>query len=82
MEGGAGFDLLRHARDGAVKLVQGVPAEIRNRVLSQAEPIPDDATPGVSPSERKLVYDAILEALTRRQQVRIWYRDHAMVRPG
>src|SRR5579871_3109922 len=29
-KGGAGFDLLRHARDGAVKLIQALPPEARN----------------------------------------------------
>src|SRR4051812_37356779 len=42
-KGGAGFDLLRHARGGAVKLVQALPPEIRNRVLTHVEPIPDDS---------------------------------------
>jgi proteasome accessory factor B len=74
-KGGAGFDLLRHARDGAVKLIQALPTEARNRVLTQAEPIPDDSGQGSLPRDRALVYDAILDALAQRLQVRIWYRD-------
>ena len=74
-KGGAGFDLLRHARDGAVKLIQALPAEVRNRVVTQAEPIPDDISRPALPRDRKLVYDAILDALAQRLQLRIWYRD-------
>jgi proteasome accessory factor B len=76
-KGGAGFDLLRHARDGAVKLIQALPTEVRNRVLTQAEPIPEDWSSGSLPRERAIVYDALLDALAQRLQVRIWYRDVA-----
>jgi len=74
-KGGAGFDLLRHARDGAVKLIQALPAEVRSRVLTHAEPIPDDTTRCALPRDRKLVYDGILGALAERIQLRLWYRD-------
>src|SRR3954452_17299742 len=74
-KGGAGLDLLRHAHDGAVKLLQALPPEIRNRVLIQPQPVPDVANLSPLPRDRKLVYDAILEALADRLQVRIWYRD-------
>jgi predicted DNA-binding transcriptional regulator YafY len=74
-KGGAGFDLLRHARDGAVKLIQALPADVRNRVLTQAEPIPDESSRAALPRDRALVYDAILDALAQRLQLRIWYRD-------
>jgi predicted DNA-binding transcriptional regulator YafY len=76
-KGGAGFDLIRHARDGAVKLIQALSAEARNRVLTQAEPIPDESSLTTLPRERALVYDAILDALTRRLQLRTWYREDA-----
>jgi predicted DNA-binding transcriptional regulator YafY len=74
-KGGAGLDLLRHAREGAVKLVQTLPPDVRDRVLNQAEPIPHDPTPPPLPRDRKNVYDAILDALSRRLQVRVWYHD-------
>jgi proteasome accessory factor B len=76
-KGGAGLDLLRHARDGAVKLVQSLPAEVRDRILIQAEPIPDESNLGPLPRGRKLVYDLILRSLSLRLQIRIWYRDTA-----
>jgi predicted DNA-binding transcriptional regulator YafY len=74
-KGGAAFDLLRHACDGVVKLVQALPTEVRNRVLSHAEPIPDESNQAALPPDRALVYDAILDALAQRLQFRIWYRD-------
>jgi predicted DNA-binding transcriptional regulator YafY len=74
-KGGAAFDLLRHARDGAVKLIQALPSDVRSRVMTCAEPIPDDTSRCSLPRERKLVYDAILDALAERLQLRVWYRD-------
>jgi predicted DNA-binding transcriptional regulator YafY len=76
-KGGAGLDLLRHARDGAVKLVRALPAEVRDRILIQAEPVPDESNLVPLPRDRKLVYDLVLNALSRRVQIRIWYRDSA-----
>ena len=43
--------------------------------MTHAEPIPDDTTRCALPRDRKLVYDAILDALAERIQLRIWYRD-------
>jgi predicted DNA-binding transcriptional regulator YafY len=74
-KGGAGLDLIRHARDGAVKLVHALPADVRNRVLTQAEPVPDETNLTPPRPDRKVVYDAILDALARRLQIRIWYRN-------
>jgi predicted DNA-binding transcriptional regulator YafY len=76
-KGGAAFDLLRHARDGAVKVIQALPPEARDRVLTQAEPVPEENGLVALPRDRTLVYDTILEALIRRLQVRIWYRQLA-----
>ena len=74
-KGGAGFDLLRHARDGAVKLIQALPADVRSRVLTQAEPIPDDTSRcSLAPrSKARLRRDP--RRLGGRLQLRIWYRD-------
>jgi predicted DNA-binding transcriptional regulator YafY len=76
-KGGAGLDLLRHAHDGAVKLVQALPPDVRNRVLTRAEPVPHETNFSSLPRDRKLVYDAILDALAQRFQIRIWCRDAA-----
>lgn len=73
--GGASLDLLRHARDGALKLVRALPPEVRNRILVRAEPIPDVTPRTPMPRDRKLVYDAILDAMAERLQVRIWFRE-------
>src|SRR4051812_1275071 len=80
-KGGAGLDLVRHARDGAVKLVQSLSPDARNRILTRAEPVPDETNPWPLPRERKLVYDAILDALSQRYQLRIWYRDAVEAEP-
>jgi predicted DNA-binding transcriptional regulator YafY len=76
-KGTAGFDLVRQAREGTVKLVQALPPEIRDRVLTQAESIPHETITAALPLHRKLVYDTILNALSLRRQVRIWYREAA-----
>jgi predicted DNA-binding transcriptional regulator YafY len=76
-KGGAGLDLLRHAHDGAVKLVQALSPDVRNRILTRAEPVPDETNLSQLPRDRKLVYDTILDALAHRHQLRIWYRDDA-----
>src|SRR3954452_15793379 len=80
-KGGAGLDLVRHARDGAVKLVQSLSPDARNRILTRAEPVPDETNSWPLPRERKLVYDAILDALSQRYQIRIWYRDAVEAEP-
>jgi predicted DNA-binding transcriptional regulator YafY len=74
-KGGAGLDLIRHARDGALKLVQALPIDVRNRVLTQAEPVPDETNLTPMRHDRKAVHDAILDALAQRFQIRIRYRD-------
>jgi predicted DNA-binding transcriptional regulator YafY len=76
-KGAAGFDLLRQARAGTVKLVQALATEIRDRVLTQAELIPDETIAAALPVHRKVVYDTILSGLCLRRQVRIWYRNIA-----
>jgi predicted DNA-binding transcriptional regulator YafY len=79
---GEGLGLLRHACSGAVKLAQSLPDDARARVLAAAEPF-DDA-PGRSPAadspaspDRRAVHDAILDALSRGRQMRLWYVDRA-----
>lgn len=74
-KGGDGLGLLRDARAGVVKLVQALPADIRSRVQSGSEPFDIDANPPDPPGDRQLLYDAVLEALTRRLQLRIWFQD-------
>src|SRR4051812_17925907 len=80
-KGGAGLDLVRHARDGAVKLVQSLSPDARNRVLTRAEPVPDETNSWPLPRERKLVYHATLDALSQRYQIRIWYPDAGEAEP-
>jgi predicted DNA-binding transcriptional regulator YafY len=74
-KGGAAFDLIRHARSGTQKLIQALPADVRDRLLIRAEPIPEGGPEAPLPRDRRLVYDALLNALALRLQIRIWYRD-------
>jgi proteasome accessory factor B len=72
--GGDGLGLQKHAWSGAVKLVQVLAPEIRDRVLAASDPFRIGPNPSRQLSERKAVCDAILEALARRRQLRVWYR--------
>lgn len=77
-KGGDGLGLLRHAWGGAVKLVQSLAPEVRERVLAAVEPFeaPADASTAL-PADRQAVHDTILTALSRLRQMRVWYRDAA-----
>src|SRR5262249_20902817 len=70
-----GLGLQRAARSGARKLLAGLPPDERRRVQALAELIElDDDPPGLPPG-RAAVFDAILQALGSRTQIRIWVRD-------
>jgi predicted DNA-binding transcriptional regulator YafY len=74
-KGGDGLGLLRHGWDGAVKLVQALPQEVRERVVRATEPFQPDAKPPDIPAFRKMIHETILGALTKQLQLRLWYRD-------
>jgi predicted DNA-binding transcriptional regulator YafY len=67
--------LSEHASSGALKLVQGLSPEVRDRVLGVVEPLQIDRRPDPPPAHRREMYEAILSALARRYQIRVWYRD-------
>jgi predicted DNA-binding transcriptional regulator YafY len=73
--GGDGLGLLRVAREAAAKVVQGLPAEVRNRVIYRAEVIPFQPGADDEDADRRVIHDAILDGLARRRQLRLWYRD-------
>ncbi len=73
--GGDGLGLLRHARAGADKLVQGLPSEVRDRVMTAVEPFRDGTRAEGFGGERGAVHDAILGSLSTLRQVRLWYRE-------
>jgi proteasome accessory factor B len=74
-DGGDALGLLRHAREGAAKVVQALPADLRERVLAAGETfLPGSATVD-PPEDRRRVHGAILDALTRQRQLRLWYHD-------
>lgn len=72
--GGDGLGLLRHAWAGAVKVVQGLSPEVRERVTSIAEPFRDETRADGIGDDRRAVHDAILASLAGRRQFRVWYR--------
>jgi proteasome accessory factor B len=74
-EGGDALGLLRHAWEGAVKVVQGLPNDLRDRVLAAAEPFLTEPTRAVPTADRQSVHRAIVDALAGRRQLRLWYRD-------
>jgi predicted DNA-binding transcriptional regulator YafY len=76
-KGSDGLGLLRHARSGAVKLVQSLAPEVRGEVERRAELIPETLPAYPLPSDRQTVYDTILEALAQRLQLRIWFHEAA-----
>jgi predicted DNA-binding transcriptional regulator YafY len=76
-KGGDGLGLLRHARSGAVKLVQSLAPEVRERVEARVELIPERRLPLPLPLDRQVVYDTILDALAHRLQLRIWFHEAA-----
>jgi proteasome accessory factor B len=73
--GGDGLGLLRDARGAAAKVVQALPAEVRNRVMYRAEAIPFHPGADDADAAREVIHDALLDGLARRRQLRIWYRD-------
>ncbi len=74
-KGGDALSLWRHAGSGAIKLVQALPQEVRDRVVRAAEPFQPDTKPPDIPLGRRVIHEAILDALKRQIQLRLWYRN-------
>ncbi len=73
--GGDGLGLLKPAWEGAIKLVQTLPAEARERVLATAEPFRKETREERSrTSIAGAVHETILSSLGRLRQIRTWYR--------
>jgi len=71
---GGGLWLLRHAWGGAVKMAQGLPPGVRERVLAAAEPFhAEDRVVGPG-ADRRDVHAAVLSAIAGSRQIRVWYR--------
>jgi predicted DNA-binding transcriptional regulator YafY len=73
--GSNALGLIRHLRSGVVKLIQGLPEDLRIPIDSCAELVEDQATERVASPARQQLYDTILEALMLRRQLRVWNRD-------
>ena len=70
---GEGLGLLRHALGGALKLVQGLPDEIRDRVVAKAEAFRRDAVSEDGPENASGYHRVMLDALSQQRQLRVWY---------
>ena len=74
--GGDSLGLLRHAWGGAVKVVQSLPAEVRERVLAAVEPFEPPTSGAIDVVEgRPEIHETILAALSQFRQIRICYKD-------
>lgn len=73
--GGEGLGLSEAAREGALKVVLGLPPEIRDRVLAATEPFRAEKSPREAQADRRAVQQAVLESLHRQRQLRLWYRE-------
>jgi len=74
-KGGDGLGLVRDAREAALKVIQGLPVDVRDRVLSASEPFLPGASPTAHALGRRQVFEVILDSLVRQRQLRLWYRD-------
>ena len=75
------FGLLAHARSGLAKVLQALPTQLKGRVTSCGELIPDERTDLELPPDRQAIYETILSALSRRRRLRITYREDAVREP-
>jgi proteasome accessory factor B len=69
------FGILRHARNGLAKVVRALPGVLRDRINRSGELIVEETTELALPPDRQPIYETILGALSRRQRLRLWYRD-------
>jgi proteasome accessory factor B len=69
------FGLLRYARSGLAKIVQALPGELRARIASGAELIPDETAIREVAPERQGIYETILGALLHRRILRVRYQE-------
>lgn len=74
---GDGLGLAGHAWSGALKLLESLPAEVRERSLVAAEPFLGEVSVSEPCPERVLIHEAIVTALMRQKQLRLWYVERA-----
>jgi predicted DNA-binding transcriptional regulator YafY len=74
---GHGLGLLNDARDGAVKLVQGLPPAARERVRAAADAFRDTLRDDPVAPDRREIHERILTSMVRSRQLRIWYAEEA-----
>jgi proteasome accessory factor B len=74
-KGGDGLGLFRHVWSGAVKVVQSLSPEVRERVLSAVEGFDAVSERAAIPNARQAIHETILSSLASQRQLRMWYRD-------
>ena len=60
-------------------MLQSLPADLRGRITSCGELIPDEAAALEFPPERQAIYETILKALSTRRRLRMLYRESELV---
>ncbi len=69
--------LLRQARSGVGKLLQKAPGLVRGRLVELGDAVWNESWPLDRSRERAEVYETLVEGLTRRLQLRCWFREEA-----
>ena len=57
------------------KVIQSLPAALRNRIANSGELIEGAGPAGEIPAERRAIYETILSAVLHRRRLRLWYRE-------
>ncbi len=70
---GNGLGLARLAWSAALKSVESLPTDTRERTLATAEAFEDESLESVSLPRREEVHGTILKSLASRRQLRLWY---------
>ncbi len=74
---GDGLGLAELAWSGSLKLLESLPAEVRERSLVAAEPFLGEVSVSEPCTERVLIHEAIVNSLMQQKQLRLWYLERA-----
>ncbi len=69
------FGWLLPARRALAKVLQALPANLRERIADCGELIPEEPAPPALSPERGAIYETILRALSTRRRLRLWSRE-------
>lgn len=74
-DGAGATGLLRQARTAVDKVLQGLPPDLRATVGNCSELLPEVPEIDDESDGRHVLLEGVLAAMTRRRQIRLWYRD-------